>query len=97
MRQNDPHTQGGVTQGIDRVLLIGVNVILNTRQLHCHFELPLNDLARRLAISILRQKQVIPKRADGDSFLGFPNRLRFDSTWQTEEVCHGWGSVARRF
>ena len=53
-------------------------------------------LKTRVLISTTR-RGLIPTRADGDLFLGFPNRLRFASTWQMEEVCHGWGSVARRF
>ena len=42
-----------------------------------------------------RWGRVIPKRADNDSFWDSKKRPGFDGTWLTEEVCHGWGSVAR--
>ena len=39
---------------------------------------------------------LIPSRRVADSRLGFPNQMRTDSSWQTEEVCHGsgdWGCL----
>jgi IS30 family transposase len=38
-----------------------------------------------------RKSGLIPSRRVADSRLGFPNQMRTDSSWQTEEVCHGSG------